>query len=95
MPPQAVPSMTDMTTVTSNHPLALTRPDSGTVSVMRPYFAGAYADAAMPTIAKASIGWKFVKMKATPTTFMAFMHAMSFALENASAKGPINGAKNT
>jgi hypothetical protein len=82
-------------TETSIHPLAATSWRGPTISVTRPYLAGAYAAAPKPITAKAAKGCRPAKSIATPTILTAFIRLMSRAFGIASAKGPISGARKT
>jgi hypothetical protein len=90
-----MPSTTDMTTDTSSQALARTSKEGGTVSVTKPYLAGAYTAAAKPITAKAKTGCMPVSMKTRPTTLSPFIQAMTRPLGKASEKGPTTEASKT
>ncbi len=94
-PPVTVPSSTAPTIETSIQPLAATSRWGRTVSVIKPYLAGAYAAAARPTTAKHSSGCAPHSSSATPANLSAFIQAIKRALGTASASGPTHGASST
>ena len=77
-PPKTTPHKTDSTTETSRKALALTSPAAGTVSVSKPYFAGAYTEAAKPVRAKANKGWVPVHSAMTANNLSKFMTSMTW-----------------
>ena len=77
-PPNTTPHKTESTTDTSRKALALTRLAEGTVSVSKPYFAGAYTEAAKPVRAKATKGLTPVHNKTTDTNLSKFIAIMTW-----------------